>query len=203
MACRRYPGNDPLVSIARSVSGAPGGTAVVPVSIAGPAGVKAIDLTFTYDTSRLQLTDSDVKLAGLTAKGWALTANVKNGVAYVAAYSTTPLPASLVASNFLDLDFQVLAKAPAGAAKIALSASKGGGLNEGQMPMTVASGSVVVAQPVKTNTSAAAIDAVLAQTSGSAAASAASALESWLDAIKKSQSQQTVNSIDAVMAAYA
>ena len=175
------PGNDPLVRIAQNVSAARGGTTIVPVSITGPAGVRAIDLTFTYDTSRLQLTDSDVKLAGLTSKGWDLSVNVENGVAYVSAFSTTPLPASFSGSTFLDLNFQVPAKAPAGTAKIAVSASKGGGLNEGAMPMTIDNGSVVVASTARIT--AAAADAVLGQTSGPAV-SAASLVESWLEATK-------------------
>ena len=116
------PGNDPLVSIAQNVQALPGGTAVVPVSIAGPAGVEAINLVFSYDTSRLQLSDSGVTLAGPTAKGWSLAVNVENGVAYVSAFSSTPLPACN--GTFLDLDFQVPAKAPAGSANVVVSAQR-------------------------------------------------------------------------------
>ena len=91
------------------------------------------------------------------------------------------------------------AKAPAGTAKIAGSAQKGGGLNKGQMPMTVANGSVAVAQPA-VKSKAAATDAVLAQTSNSTAAAAVTVLDSWFATNRITPAQATVN--DLVLAAY-
>ena len=73
------------------------------------------------------------------------------------------------------------------------------------MPMTAVNGSIAVASTASrpaAKVASAATDTVLALTSRPAAALAAAAVESWLDAIKKSQSQPTLKSIDAVMAAY-
>ena len=54
--------------------------------------MQVIGLAFSYDTSRLQSSDSEVTLAGLTASGWFLAVNVNAGIAYVPAYGQTPLP---------------------------------------------------------------------------------------------------------------
>ena len=194
------PGNDPTVSIAQNVQGLPGGTAVVPVSIAPANGVRAIDLVFTYDASRLQLSDGDVKLAGLAAKGWSLGVNVENGVVYVAASSPTALMGT--SGTILDFNFHALVQAAAGAAKIGDQCAARRRFERGALPLSVVNGSVAVAAmqpalPVK----AAAIDSVLAQPAY-AAASAVAVTNPWLDLSENLPRPQSVASIDALMAAY-
>ena len=142
-------GVDPIVSIPAGIVARPGSVVQVPVDIQGPsdAGLMCFDLQFTYDTRLLNVSDSDVKLSGLTLKGWNLTVNVdaSRGVIYVSAYGSAPL--SECVGTILDIAFHVPASVLSGTSAITVGASPNGGLNDGALVLTTVNGSIVVGNP--------------------------------------------------------
>jgi hypothetical protein len=137
-------GLDPIVRAASGLVAKPGDTVHVPVTIDGPPGVQTFDLLFRYDTRLLDLGNASVKLAGLTAEGWGLAVNVDDasGVARVTGIGGSPL--STGTGQILDLAFRVPSAAKSGKSPVTVAAAPGGGLNEGAMPITPLSGSIVV-----------------------------------------------------------
>ncbi len=137
-------GVDPVVSIPTGIVALPGSIVDVPVDIEGPddAGVQYIDLQFTYDTRLLDLSNSDVRLADLTA-GWNLLVNVDDsrGLAYVSAWGAAPLATGT--GGILDMSFHVPVDV-SGTSPITVAASPNGGLNSGALILTPVDGSVVV-----------------------------------------------------------
>jgi parallel beta-helix repeat protein len=140
-------GLDPIVSIASGIVAAPGGVAKAPVNIEGPGGLQFFDLQFTYNTKLLDLSNADVKLAGLTSKGWSLAVNARDdlGVVYVTGYGATPLTQGV--GSILEMDFHVPANVVSGTSVLTVAATPGGGLNDGLLPITPVNGSIKVAAP--------------------------------------------------------
>jgi len=137
-------GLDPIVRVASNVVAKPGGIVHVPVTIDGPPGVQTFGLQFRYDTRLLDLGNAGVKLSGLTAEGWGLVVNVDDaaGVVRVTGIGTSPM--AIGTGQILDFAFQVPSTAKPGKSRVTVAATSGGGLNEGAMPITPISGSVVV-----------------------------------------------------------
>jgi hypothetical protein len=172
-------GTDPTVSVPTGIMAAAGSVVDVPVNIDGPAdaGLRTFDLQFTYDTALLDLTNADVKLAGLTASGWNLLVNVNDsqGLIYVSAYGSVPLTQCV--GSILNMDFHVPAGVSSGVSAITVSASPNGGLNGGELVLTTVDGSIVVASPAAAQPasvmgrSAAVSDVALTQMMGHLAAS--------------------------------
>jgi hypothetical protein len=137
-------GLDPVISMPSSIVAQPGTVCIVPVNIDGPAGLESFDLAFSYDTKLLDLGNADVKLTGLMANDWSLAVNVDDaqGVARVSGSASTPLSES--SGTFLELAFHVPLGAGAGTSILAVTAARGGGLNEGALPITPVDGSIII-----------------------------------------------------------
>ena len=114
--------------------GTPGSTVIVPVDIdvGTLTGIIAIDLQLSYDTTLLDLANSDVKLAGLTATGWTLTSNVvdASGTATIGLFNIDPLVGS--PGQILELDFHIPASVTTGSSAINITAT----LNESAVSVT-------------------------------------------------------------------
>jgi len=123
-----------------AVQGQPGSVVVVPVNIDVGAltGVLAIDLQIAYDTTILELSNADCKVAGLMASGWALTPNVidANGTVTIGLFSVDPLVGS--PGQILELDFHIPALVTSGSSPISVAA------NINEQAVTTTSGQVTV-----------------------------------------------------------
>jgi hypothetical protein len=128
-------------------TGHPGDTVPTAIRITdSAAGLKTANFTFTYDTSRLALLDSDVALSPYLAGlgGWRMTEHVDSasGTVSLALRGASALPAGT--PDLVSLTFEVLSAAPAGTAKLLIT----GALNDGQFnmrPYNFNDGSIVVA----------------------------------------------------------
>ena len=144
-------GVDPTVSIPFGLTGLPGNTVNVPVSIAdSAAGLQSIDLTMIYGTSLLDLNAAGVTLSSyLAGQGWGLAKNVNDatGTLHISLYSMSgALPAGT--PQLLNLEFSVPSDSPGGAAQVATStAYNSSRLNERQFALSTINGSVVVTAP--------------------------------------------------------
>ena len=138
-------GADPSLAIPDSLWVAPGATvhSVIAVTDTGE-GISAIDLTITYDTSLLDLSDADVTLTGLLSSGWSIVTNVQDGLgqAVISAYSTTPLGAG--PGDLLDFAFHGATGASGTSIVSIFGPNTTSQLNEGNIPMTVDDGSIIV-----------------------------------------------------------
>lgn len=146
-------GIDPVVSIPNGIVTQPGRVVHVPVNIDGPseARLQSFDLQFTYDTRLLDLTNADVKLVGLTSKGWTLFVNADDarGVVYVSAFAASPLAKCI--GSILDLSFYVPVGASGRSVLGVAPSPNGGGLNGGELVLTTVDGSIVVAPTAARN----------------------------------------------------
>ena len=143
-------GIDPVVSVPQGIVAQPGSVVHMPVNIDGPgeAGLQSFDLQFTYDTRLLDLTNADVKLAGLTSKGWTMLVNADDahGVVYVSAFAANPMTECV--GSILDLAFRVPVGV-SGRSVIGVAPSpNGGGLNGGELVLTTVDGSIVITPTV-------------------------------------------------------
>jgi hypothetical protein len=137
---------DPTVTIPLGTVGIPGSAVDVPVGITGLNGLDQQDglagasFTFTYDASRLSLTNDEVTTS---VPGWFIVGNVTSpGTVLVTMYSGGPTLTSDT-SDLLDLNFQVPSNAPAGTAAVSAT----GSLNEGNLSLSVNNGSVIIPPP--------------------------------------------------------
>ncbi|MFI5378323.1 MAG: PKD domain-containing protein [Tepidisphaerales bacterium] len=137
-------GLDPTLAVGTSV-GAPGDVVDVPVNINSGAGLKGVDLTLSYATTVLHLSNTDVVLGGLPA-GWSLVRNVDdvNGIVRVSMYDADPLAGG--SGPLVDLKFHIAASVPDSSTAVSLVTSPvtASRLNEGRLPLTPVPGSVMV-----------------------------------------------------------
>jgi hypothetical protein len=120
--------------------GSPGGTVHAPVSIDNAAGLQSVDLTISYDTNLLDLSDSDVTLGALLSPDWELVVNVTDasGLARISAFGLEPLGGG--GGTLLDLAFHVPWSVSTGVSVLGIS----GRLNEGRIGMSVSNGSISI-----------------------------------------------------------
>jgi hypothetical protein len=130
-----------IVSVATNLTGTRGGAVSVPVNIDDAAGVQAFDLTLTYDTTLLDLSNLDVSAGSLLPAGWTVTANVDDatGTVTISGYSATAITAGS-SGTLVNVLFHVPTAAPAGTAALHLT----GRINEGNVGMNASDGSVIV-----------------------------------------------------------
>ena len=108
---------DPTFHINTNIPSRAGTTLSVPVTVSDDArGVMSGQITLSYDTTKLDLSNSAV-FAGLATAGWSVVPNVDDaaGTAIISFFSGTPITGSSpVTSSVLDLLFTVKSTAPAG-----------------------------------------------------------------------------------------
>src|SRR5208282_420221 len=109
------PGPDPRLQVG-AVSGRPGSTVLVPVTLDQSDGLDGVHLALSYDSSRLQLVSPADVLPGSLTQGFSFSVdlNANAGTVDVDATSQTP-DSSRGAGTVAVLEFQVKSKAPAGA----------------------------------------------------------------------------------------
>ena len=136
-------GVDPLVSFP-DLTATAGSTVNSVASIDNADTLQAIDLTVDYDTTRLDLSNADISLTGLTASGWTIITNVNDPAGHVslAAFTTTPLGAG--AGDLLDFAFHVPTGAPLGVSPVDIVAEPDSLLNEGALALTDDDGTIEI-----------------------------------------------------------
>jgi len=109
------PGPDPRLQVG-AVSGQPGSTVLVPVTLDHSDGLDGVHLALSYDTSRLQLVSPADVLPGSLTQGFNFNVdlNANAGTVNVDATSTSA-DSGLGAGTVAVLEFQVKPNAPAGA----------------------------------------------------------------------------------------
>ena len=126
-------GLDPAVNIPTTLSGAPGGTVTVPVSIDNAAGLESADLQIAYDSAKLDLLA--VRAGTVTGGATLLTSPIDPttaaGALTVGLALTTPHgPGS---GSLLEMDLRIKPNAPGGPTSLDL---KSVSLNEGGLVVT-------------------------------------------------------------------
>ena len=109
-------GPDPLLSVPTTFTATAGSSLVVPVNLSYSAGLDAVNLALSYDTSRLVVTAADVERGSLTAGFDDFVVNVDQatGVILITGYrSAGPITGDEAGSLAL-IRFQVKADAPDG-----------------------------------------------------------------------------------------
>ncbi len=71
------PTVDPTITIPLNALANPGGTVTLPITVSEVNGLRGVDLAFTYNSTVLSLSNSDISLEGnLASNGWTLVPNV-------------------------------------------------------------------------------------------------------------------------------
>ena len=143
---------DPEVVIPVGTIGTPGGSVNVPVSIGSDihgdaAGLNSVDITITYDPTRLSINNAGVTLSSyLSGLDWGIAKNTANsGEIIVSLFSTDDGPLPSGTPQLLNLQFSVPNNAAAGTVPVDITTTGAQkGLNEGQLIMTVSNGTVVI-----------------------------------------------------------
>jgi len=100
-----------IVSIPDDIPGILGEIAVAPINIDDGGGLQAFDLVITYDTSLLDLGNSDWQPGSLTGSAWDifLNTNGDSGTAILTGFTTVALPSGVGGGSLAELDFHVAA----------------------------------------------------------------------------------------------
>src|SRR5208282_1396723 len=127
------PGPDPRLQVG-AVSGQPGSTVLVPITLDHSDGLDGVQLALSYDTSRLQLLSPADVLPGSLTQGFTFSVNVNANAGTVNVNATLPplgkggaggVDSGLGAGTVAVLVFQVKSAAPAGSAFVDLQAEQG------------------------------------------------------------------------------
>lgn len=150
-------GIDPMVTVPVS-HGSPGETVNVPINVSEVNGLQGVDLTFSYDSSVVNIANADIALAGTFASnGWSITKNLTTpGLIRLSMYGTGPV-ASSGPDAILNLAFHVLTSTASGeypvsvvTSPIAPATTSPSRLNEGELTLSTANGAIVVSDPLLT-----------------------------------------------------
>ena len=114
------PGPDPRLQVG-DVSGRPGATVLVPVTLDHSDGLDGVHLALSYDTSRLQLLSPSDVLPGSLTQGFSFNVDLNANAGTVNVDATSSgTDSGLGAGTVAVLEFQVKSNAPAGAAFVDL-----------------------------------------------------------------------------------
>ena len=153
------PTVDPTVTIPLGALANPGGTVTLPITVSEVNGLRGVDLAFTYNSTVLSLSNSDISLEGnLASNGWTLVPNVTTpGLIRLSTYGTNPIAAS-GSDTLLDVTFHVSATAVNGTYPVSVDttpippeSNSPSRLNEGDEVLSPSNGSVLIATPTVAN----------------------------------------------------
>lgn len=131
-----------------NMSGEPGSIVTVPILIDQAADLHSFDLEIFYDTSILDLANSDVKIGSLTS-GWPITANVNDVTGLVLITGSAPYSLAGGSGSLFTLDFHIPASVTSGSSIIDVGPRQeyGWGLNDGEIPMNSNSDGMLTVTP--------------------------------------------------------